>query len=149
MIDSEVFINHLLDQVSLLREQIKFKDQHINSLLEHSSRRDDISFIKRFTVTRKCKTKKYSTKIRSGTNFIYNTNANNKKNLNNSDVIYVDNNETLAISNCITLKEKDYHVASVPEKELPKNTQSHNSSNKKEIIVLTRSLLITQNQSSC
>ena len=40
MIDSEVFINHLLDQVSFLREQIKFKDQQINSLLEHSSRRD-------------------------------------------------------------------------------------------------------------
>ena len=41
LIDSEVFINHLLDQVSFLREQIKFKDQQINSLLEHSSRRDD------------------------------------------------------------------------------------------------------------
>ena len=34
--------NHLLDQVSFLREQIKSKDLQINSLLEHASRRNDI-----------------------------------------------------------------------------------------------------------
>ena len=39
---SDVFINHLLDQVSFLREQIKSKDQQINSLFEHASRRDHI-----------------------------------------------------------------------------------------------------------
>ena len=70
-----------------------------------------------------------------------------KENLSNNDFINVDNNETFPIPNGINLKEKFNHIASVPEKELPKNTQSHNSNNKK-IILLTRNLLITQNQSS-
>ena len=43
---SEVFINHLLDQVSFLREQIKSKDQQINSLFEHAYRRDQIYLLK-------------------------------------------------------------------------------------------------------
>ena len=54
-----------------------------------------------------------------------------KKNLSNSDVINVDNNETLPIPNGTNLKEKDNHIESVPKKELPKNTQSNNSNNKK------------------
>lgn len=33
--------------------------------------------------------------------------------------------------NDTTLKEKDNHIPSVPEKELPENTQSSNGSNKK------------------
>ena len=40
-----------------------------------------------------------------------------KKNLKNSDFIKVDNNETFPIPNDISLKEKDNHIASVPEKE--------------------------------
>ena len=35
-----------------------------------------------------------------------------KKNPNNSDVINVDNNETIPIPNGTTLKEKDNHIAS-------------------------------------
>ena len=54
-----------------------------------------------------------------------------KKNLNNNDVINAGNNETLPIPNGTNLKEKVNHIASVPEKELHKNTQSNNSSNKK------------------
>ena len=51
---SEKFINHLLDQVSFLREQIKSKDQQMNSLLEHTSRHGDIYLSKkRFSVTSK------------------------------------------------------------------------------------------------
>lgn len=38
---SEIFINHLLDQLSFLKEQIKSKIQHANSLLQHESRIDD------------------------------------------------------------------------------------------------------------
>ena len=47
---SDVFINHLLDQVSFLREQIKSKDKQINSLLEHASRRDDIYLSKKVSM---------------------------------------------------------------------------------------------------
>ena len=36
-----------------------------------------------------------------------------------------------SISNDTTLKEKDNHIVSVPEKELPKNTQCNNSNNNK------------------
>ena len=42
------------------------------------------------------------------------------------------------IQNDTSLKEKDKDIASVPE--------SNNNNSKKEIIMLTRSLLITQNQ---
>lgn len=42
MSHSEKSTNHLPDQVSFLREQIKSKDQQINSLLEHAPRDDDI-----------------------------------------------------------------------------------------------------------
>lgn len=42
------------------------------------------------------------------------------------------------IQNGTSLKEKDEDIASVPE--------SNNNNSKKEIIMLTRSLLITQNQ---
>ena len=42
MSHSEKSINHLLDQVSFLREQIKSKDQQINALLEHTSTRDEM-----------------------------------------------------------------------------------------------------------
>ena len=53
-----------------------------------------------------------------------------KKNLSNNDVINVDNNETLPIPAGTNLKEKLYPIASVPEKELPKNIQSNSNSNK-------------------
>ena len=54
-----------------------------------------------------------------------------KNSLNNSDVINVNNNETLPIPTGTNLKEKGNHIASVPEKEFPKNTQSNNSNSKK------------------
>ena len=54
-----------------------------------------------------------------------------KKNPNNSNVINVDNNETLPTPNGTNLKEKGNHIESVLRKELPKNTQSSNSNNKK------------------
>ena len=38
---SEIFIIHLLDQLLFLKEQIKSKIQHANSLLQHESRIDD------------------------------------------------------------------------------------------------------------
>ena len=47
---SDVFINHLLDQISFLREQMKSKDEQINSLLEHGSRRDDTYLSKKGSV---------------------------------------------------------------------------------------------------
>ena len=40
-------INHLLDEVSFLRKQIKFKEQQKNSLLEHASRCDKIYLSKK------------------------------------------------------------------------------------------------------
>ena len=43
----EKCINHLLDEVSFLRKQIKFKDQQKNSLLEHASRCDKIYLSKK------------------------------------------------------------------------------------------------------
>ena len=57
-----------------------------------------------------------------------------KKNLKNSDVINTDNNKTLPILNCTTLKEneasrKGNQIALVPEKELPKSTPSNNNNN--------------------
>ena len=73
-----------------------------------------------------------------------------KKSLNNSDVINIDNNETfLPIQNATTLKEnkasrKDNQTASAPENELPKNTLQVKTATP-EIILQTRSLLITQN----
>ena len=73
-----------------------------------------------------------------------------KKNLNNSDVINIDNNETfLPIQNATTLKEnkasrKDNQTASAPENKLPKNTLQVKTATP-EIILQTRSLLITQN----
>lgn len=73
-----------------------------------------------------------------------------KKNLNNSDVINIDNNETfLPIQNATTLKEneasrKDNQTASTLENELPKNTLQAKIATP-EIILQTRSLLITQN----
>lgn len=73
-----------------------------------------------------------------------------KKNLNNSDVINIDNNETfLPIQNATTLKEnealrKDNQTASALENELPKNTLQAKIATP-EIILQTRSLLITQN----
>ena len=54
-----------------------------------------------------------------------------KKNLNNNNVINIDNNETLPIPNGTNLKETVNHIASVAEKELPKDTQSNNSNGKK------------------
>ena len=73
-------MNHPSDQGSFLREQIKSKNQQIHSLLEHTSGRDN-------TYTFQKKKKKGSllaanlkwNEIRPGTNSIYNTNANAKK----------------------------------------------------------------------
>lgn len=45
---SEIFINHLLDQLSFLKEQIKSRIQHANSLLQHESRIDDAYLSKKF-----------------------------------------------------------------------------------------------------
>ena len=94
---SDVFINHLLDQVSFLKEQIKSKDQQINSLFEHASRRDHIYLskgavlpenIKQTNVEQKSDQEQIPSTIPMPTP---------KKNLNNSVVINVDNNEILPI----------------------------------------------------
>ena len=63
--------------------------------------------------------------------------------LKNNDVINIDNNETLPIPNGTTLP--DNQIASVHEKNCRKILTATTT---KEIIMLTRSLLITQNQSS-
>ena len=84
--NSELIMNHLLVQVSFLREEIKSKDQQINSLSEHEPSRDDTCLSKkvlcyqqkRFFVTSKFKTNKYRTEIKPGTNSIHTTNANTK-----------------------------------------------------------------------
>ena len=128
---SDVFINHLLDQVSFLREQIKSKDQQMNFFLEQSSRRDHIYLskcsvlpenIKQTNIEQKSDQEPIPSTIPMPTP---------KKNLSNSDVVNVDNNETFPISNGTSSKEKDSHIESVPKKELPKNTQSNNSNHKK------------------
>ena len=65
MSHSEKSINHLLDQVSFLREQIKSKDQQINALLEHTSTCDEMYISKAVPLLP-------SNVIRQGTNSIYN-----------------------------------------------------------------------------
>ena len=59
-----------------------------------------------------------------------------KKNLNNNGVMNIDNNESLLIPNGTTLRgkeasRKDNQIASVPKKELLKNTQDNHSKKKK------------------
>ena len=74
---SEKFINHLLDQVSFIREQIKSKYQQINSSLEHASKRDDIYLSKKHTLF--SANEKYRTEIRPGTKSIHTTDTITKK----------------------------------------------------------------------
>ena len=75
---SDVYMNHLLDQVSFLREQKSKRPTDKLFIRTCSQASSNISF-KRFSVTRKYKAIKYRTDIRPGTNFIDNTNANTKK----------------------------------------------------------------------
>ena len=115
---SGILINHLLDQVSFLREQIKSKDQQMNFLLQHASRYDDIYLskgsvlpenVKQTNIEQKSDQEQIPSTIPMPTT--------PKKNLKNSDFIKVDNNEIFPIPNGTNLKEKDNHIASVPEKE--------------------------------
>ena len=64
------------------------------------------------------------------------------KNLNNNDVINVDNSETFRIPNGTTLKKKDNHIASVPEKKFLKNTQSNNSNSNNKFADESKSVII-------
>ena len=61
-----------------------------------------------------------------------------KKNMNKIAMLQMTTTLRPPIQNGTSLKEKDKDIASVPE--------SNNNNSKKEIIMLTRSLLITQNQ---
>ena len=118
MTHSDVLINHLLDQVSLLREQIKSTDQQMNSLLEHASRCDDIYLSKGSVLPENVK--QINIEQKSDEEQISSTTpmpTTPKKNLKNSDFIKVDNIETFPIPNGTNLKEKDKHISSVPEKE--------------------------------
>ena len=76
---SKKCINHLLDQVSLLRELMKSKNQQINSLLEHSSRCDDNHVSKKGSLLPANAKQTNTAEIRPETNSIYTTNANIKK----------------------------------------------------------------------
>lgn len=60
-----------------------------------------------------------------------------KKNMNKIAMLQMTTTLRPPIQNGTSLKEKDKDIASVPES---------NNNSKKEIIMLTRSLLITQNQ---
>ena len=106
--------------MSFLREQIESKDQQIQSLLEHASRRDHI-YLSKGSVLPENK-KQTNIEQKSDQEQIPSTipMSTPKKNLNNSDIISVGNNETLPVPNGTDLKEKDNHVESVPKKELPK-----------------------------
>ena len=124
---SDIFINYILYQVSFLRARIKSRDQQINSLLEYASRLDDIYLSKKGAMLPE-NAKQTNIKQKSDQEQIPSTipMPTPKKNQ-----INVDNNETILISNGNNLKKKVNHIVSVAEKELPKNTQSKNSSNKK------------------
>ena len=127
---SEKFINHLLDQVSLLREKMKAKDQQINSLLEHASKLDDIYLSKNGSLLPE--NIKQTNKNRSQTRNKFHLQhqcQHQKRTLKNSDDINVDNNEILPIPNGASLP--DSQIVSISEKESPKNTQSNSSNNKK------------------
>ena len=94
LIHSDGFINHLLDQVAFLREQIESKYQQINSLLENASRRGDIYLSKKGSMLPE-NVKQTNIEEKSDQEQIASTIAmpTPKSNLKNSDVINVDNNE--------------------------------------------------------
>ena len=74
--------------------------------------------------------KKVHCQIKLETNSIYTTNANTKKELSQQIYYKYWQQWNSPIPNATILKKKDNQIASVPEKELRKNTKSNNNSNK-------------------
>lgn len=86
-----MWLNHLQDQASLTREQIKPKDQQINLLLEHTSKYEDEDFWKNGSLLQPIDLKQINSTI-------YTTNANNKKTIN---ILFIDDDETFQFANRI------------------------------------------------
>ena len=123
----------------------------MNTLLEHASRCDNIYLSKKGPVL-PANVKQTIIEQKSDLEQIPSTRMTTpKKKRNKSDVMNVDKNETITIPNGTNFREKDSHRKDNHQplkKNCRKILKATTATIKEEIILLKRSLLITQNQSS-